>query len=188
MSRQMQKLLEKMLELARSDAQQSTLQMEKVDLSRLVMDTAISFEGVFVEKGLTLDSSAQPDIFVLANASALEHAIDILLDNAQKYSTPGSTTQVQAIKTTQSRCRLLISNPGAHIPREELKKIFQRFYRMDKARSRDGSFGLGLSIAQTIVARHKGRIWAESRDGINTFVIELPLLSPKRFQKPASES
>ena len=56
---------------------------------------------------------------------------------------------------------------------EELKKIFQRFYRMDKARSRDGSFGLGLSIAESIVAQHKGKLWAESKNGQNTFTVDL---------------
>ena len=57
---------------------------------------------------------------------------------------------------------------------EDLKNIFKRFYRVDKARSRDGSFGLGLSIAESIVLRHRGKIWAESKNGVNTFFAELP--------------
>ena len=69
---------------------------------------------------------------------------------------------------------LAINNPGKPIPREELGKIFERFYRSDKARSRNGSFGLGLSIAKTIVQEHRGKIWATSNENGNCFVVELP--------------
>ena len=58
---------------------------------------------------------------------------------------------------------------------EDCKNIFKRFYRLDEARCRDGSFGLGLSIAQSIVEAHHGKIWAESRDGFNSFFVEFPL-------------
>ena len=64
-------------------------------------------------------------------------------------------------------------NVSVAFPPEELKNIFQRFYRMDRARERDGSFGLGLSIAETIIAKHRGRIWAESQNGVNSFLVEL---------------
>ena len=173
MSQQMKHLVESMLELARSDAGQTHQPTAPVDFSRLVLDTALTFEGVFVENGLMLESTVQPHITVQGNGQALQQVVDILLDNAQKYSYVGGVTTVQLHSTGANKCQLTVSNPGAPIPQEDLKKIFQRFYRMDKARSRDGSFGLGLSIAETIVARHKGRIWAESRNGINTFTVEL---------------
>ena len=173
MSRQMKALVENMLELAKSDAEQTKQQMNPVDLSKLILDTAISFEGVFVEKGLTVESTVEPGIVTQGNEQALQQVVDILLDNAQKYSLPGGNTAVYLYSCGQSRCQLKVSNPGAEIPSEDLKKIFQRFYRMDKARSRDGSFGLGLSIAESVVAQHKGKIWAESKDGLNTFIVEL---------------
>ena len=173
MSRQMKTLVEKMLELAKSDAEQTKQQMQPVDLSKLILDTAISFEGVFIEKGLMVESEAEQGITVKGNEQALQQVADILLDNAQKYSFPGGETTVRLCSSGCGRCQLKVSNPGAEIPAEDLKKIFQRFYRMDKARSRDGSFGLGLSIAESIVAQHKGKIWAESRDGRNTFIVEL---------------
>ena len=173
MSRQMKALVENMLELAKSDAEQTKQQMNPVDLSKLILDTAISFEGVFVEKGLTVESTVEPGIVTQGNEQALQQVVDILLDNAQKYSSPGGNTAVYLYSCGQSRCQLKVSNPGAEIPSEDLKKIFQRFYRMDKARSRDGSFGLGLSIAESVVAQHKGKIWAESKDGLNTFIVEL---------------
>lgn len=174
MGRQMRLLVEKMLELARSDAEQTPQRMQPVNLSKLVLDSAISFEGVFVDKGLLLDSQIEPDINIQGNEQALQQVVDILLDNAQKYSTPGGVTTVQLSNYKPTKCRLRVSNPGTEIPSEDLKKIFQRFYRMDKARSRDGSFGLGLSVAESLVIQHKGKIWAESHNGINTFTIELP--------------
>ena len=173
MSQQMKLLVENMLELARSDAEQTRQQMQPVNFSKLVLDSAISFEGVFVENGLTLESNVEPEITVQGNEQALQQVVDILLDNAQKYSYLGGQTMVRLYSVGANKCQLKVSNPGAEIPAEDLKKIFQRFYRMDKARSRDGSFGLGLSIAESIVAQHKGKIWAESKDGFNTFFVEL---------------
>ena len=173
MSQQMKLLVENMLELARSDAEQSRQQMQPVDFSKLVLDSAISFEGVFVENGLTLESNVEPEITMQGNEQALQQVVDILLDNAQKYSYLGGQTMVRLYSVGANKCQLKVSNPGAEIPAEDLKKIFQRFYRMDKARSRDGSFGLGLSIAESIITQHEGRIWAESKDGVNTFIVEL---------------
>ena len=173
MSQQMKMLVEKMLELAKSDAEQNKQQMKPVNLSKLVLDTTISFEGVFVDKGLSVENSIEPGITVQGCEAALGQVLDILLDNAQKYSSPDGKTSVRLLSTGQCKCQLRISNPGDEISEEDLKRIFQRFYRMDKARSRDGSFGLGLSIAENIVSQHRGKIWAESRDGINTFIVEL---------------
>lgn len=173
MSQQMKTLVEKLLELARSDAEQTKQQMKPVDLSKLILDTAISFEGVFIERGLTVESEVESGITVNGSEPMLQQIADILLDNAQKYSSPGGETTVRLYSSGYGKCRLTVSNPGKEIPPEDLKRIFQRFYRMDKARSRDGSFGLGLSIAESIVAQHKGSIWAESKDGMNTFIVEL---------------
>ena len=172
MGQQMKALLEKLLELAKSDAGQMKQQMKPVDFGKLVLDMVISFEGVFADKGLMIESDIAPEINVNGCEQSLRQVVDILLDNAQKYSSPVGETRVRLYKSGQSRCRLSVSNPGAEIPPENLKKIFRRFYRMDEARSRDGSFGLGLSIAESIVIQHKGKIWAESRDGYNTFIVE----------------
>lgn len=172
MSRQMKQLVENMLELARTDSNQNKLQMNPVDLSKLILDTAISFEGVFVEKGLTVENEVEPGIMVQGDEQALQQVVDVLLDNAQKYSFPSGTTCVQ-LRSNQGKCQIRVSNPGPELSPEERKKIFRRFYRMDKARSRSGSFGLGLSIAESIVAQHRGKIWAESKAGTNTFIVEL---------------
>ena len=173
MSGQMKQLVEKLLILAKSDNQETTITMNTLDLSQLVLNAAISFEGIFVEKGLFLESFAEPDIKVHGNEDGLRQVIDILLDNAQKYSSQNSTTRIVLYTEDWKKCCIKVSNPGTPIPEDELKNIFQRFYRTDKARSSDGSFGLGLSIAENIVQMHKGKIWAESQNGINSFFVEL---------------
>lgn len=173
MSEQMKQLVEKILILAKSDNQKTTLPMNPINLSKLTLNSTISFEGVFYEKGLSLKSFVEPDIIVQGNEDGLQQVLDILLDNAQKYSLANSEILVTLYSKERNKCCLKVSNEGNPIPLEELKHIFQRFYRMDKARSRDGSFGLGLSIAENIVAQHKGRIWAESKDGVNSFFVQL---------------
>ncbi len=173
MSRQMHLLIEDLLVLARADAELPKQSMQPVDLSALMLNTAISFEGVFADRGLSLETVIDPGIQVSGCGPELEQVAGILLDNAAKYSDPEGTTVILLHTTGRNRCRLSVSDPGAVIPPEELEKIFLRFYRMDKSRSRDGSFGLGLSIAQSIVSRHGGKIWAESHDGSNTFNVEL---------------
>jgi len=70
-------------------------------------------------------------------------------------------------------CTLSVASPGEPISKEDLKNIFKRFYRADKARAMNGSYGLGLAIAEAIVRAHKGKIWAQSDAGINTFFVQL---------------
>ena len=172
MSRQMRNLVEKMLELSRAE-EQNKLALDHLDMSRLATERTLSFEGVFLENGLPFSSSIDEDIYTKGNEEALGQVMDILLDNAAKYSLSPGEVHVSLKRSGQKKLLLSVSNCGTEIPREELDNIFRRFYRSDKVRSRDGSFGLGLSIAQSIVQQHKGRIWAQSVDGINTFNVEL---------------
>lgn len=173
MSKQMRGLVEQMLELARADAVQSGANFSSVDFSRLVSDALLPFEPVFFEKGLTLNSEISENIRVDGDASQLRQVLDILLDNAQKYSCDKGTTWVTLQTKGKRHCLLTVADEGEEIPEQDLKNLFKRFYRADKARSRTGSFGLGLSIAETIIARHSGKIWAESKNHINTFFVEL---------------
>ena len=174
MSRQMRQLIEEMLDLARTDSGQANLVLSQVDLSRLISDAVLPFEPVFFEGGLTLTTDIQEGITLRGSGQHLRQTADILLDNARKYATPPGEVTV-ALTRTGSRCRLAVSNPGPEISREDLKNIFKRFYRSDAAHTQRGSYGLGLSIAQNIVLRHHGKIWAESKNGRNTFYVELPV-------------
>ena len=174
MSRQMRQLIEEMLDLARTDSGQGNLVLSQVDLSKLVSDAVLPFEPVFFEAGLTLTTDIQPGITLRGSEQHLRQTADILLDNARKYAeAPGDVTVT--LTRSSSRCRLTVSNPGPEISKEDLKNIFKRFYRSDTAHTQRGSYGLGLSIAQNIVLRHHGKIWAESKNGRNTFFVELPV-------------
>ncbi len=173
MSGQMRKLVEQMLELARADNISQNTVFSFVDFSRLVFDAILPFEPIFFEKGLSLHTEIAENITVNGDTSQLRQVLDILLDNAQKYSREKGTTWVTLHKRGKGHCLLSIADEGEEIPADELNKLFKRFYRADKARSRTGSFGLGLSIAQTIITRHKGKIWVESKNHMNIFFVEL---------------
>lgn len=176
MSNQMRGLVESLLQLARVDngaLQKKT--MQTIRLSEFVSDELLTFEALFYEKGLTLTDRIAEDITVQGSEPHLKQVIEILLDNAQKYADANGIVQVSLQRSNTHHCLLTVSDPGDPISAQDLKKIFQRFYRIDEARAMNHSYGLGLSIAENIVKAHKGRIWAESADGINSFHVELPL-------------
>ena len=177
MSRQMRGLVERLLELARVDSGRPNMTFARCDLTQLVSQAALPFEALFFEKGLALTCQVEEGICVQGSPAHLTQVVEILLDNAQKYSSPGGEVTVRLSRQHWGHCLLTVSNPGPALSPQQLQDIFKRFYRADQARSRDGSFGLGLSIAQAIVTEHKGRIWAESSGGVNTFFVQLPILA-----------
>ncbi|MBS6196255.1 MAG: HAMP domain-containing histidine kinase [Clostridiales bacterium] len=176
MSHQMKGLIEQMLALARTEQPQSHVVYASVDFGKLVSDALLPFEPVFFEKGLTLTSQIQPGLTITGDEALLRQLLEILLDNAQKYAKDKGSTWVHLEKRRKGHCLLTVANEGKAIPQEELQHIFKRFYRTDKARSRNGSFGIGLSIAENIVEQHKGKIWAESKNGMNAFHVEFRCL------------
>ena len=171
---QMRSLVENLLELARVDNGAGKADTTRVDLSRLLSEALLPFEPLFFERSLLLEEDLDPAICLKGSPSQLRQLPDILLDNALKYSDPNTVVRVR-LKKQGKHALLSVSNAGAPIPSAELKNIFKRFYRMDKVRTHSGSYGLGLAIARSIVPSHRGKIWAESTEGINTFYIQLPL-------------
>lgn len=155
--------------------QQSKISFSPLDFSHLTEKALLPFEAVLFERGLSLSSQLQEGITVNGSEQHLHQVLDILMDNAQKYALAPSEVAVRLEKVNRHSCRLTVSNRGEPISDADLKNIFKRFYRVDKARSRDGSFGLGLSIAESIVLSHGGKIWAESKNGINSFHVQLPV-------------
>ena len=173
MTRQMRGLVESLLQLARVDNGRATAECVRLDLSAVAEESVLPFEPVYFEQGLTLESRVDPGIFVKGNPQYLRQVLDILLDNGQKYSAPGSTVSLEL--TRQGRKAMLrFFSPGQPMSKEQCRYIFKRFYRADEARAMSGSYGLGLSIAQRIVTEHGGRIWAQSQPEGNTFFVTLP--------------
>ena len=173
-SQQMRHLLEQMLDLARSDSEQLDSSQTQVDLSGLADRAVMTYESVLFEKGLPLQYQIEDGVTVRGSEAQLEHLIGILLDNAGKYASSCGTITLTLGRRSKKTCMLSVANDGPPISPEDLKNIFKRFYRVDQARSQTGSYGLGLAIARNITAQHGGRIWAESKGGVNTFYVELP--------------
>lgn len=173
-SRRMRALVEQLLELARMDSAIEPPALEPLALSELTAEAVLPFEPVIFERGLSLETDIADGITVCGDAEQLRQVVDILLDNAQKYASEGGLVRVELKRLSRTRAQLCVADSGEPISEEALAQLFKRFYRADEARSGEGSFGLGLAIAQSIVERHSGRIWAESRGGFNRFFVELP--------------
>ena len=175
MSHQMRSLVENLLQLARADNAEPRQILEPVDWSLMLENTLLPFEPVYFEQGLLLESDIESGVTLAGNEAQLSQVAEILLDNARKYSAPGGIVRL-TLRTQGRQAVLAVASPGAILTAQQCRDIFRRFYRVDEARSRDGSYGLGLSIAERIVSDHRGKIWAEGRDGINTFFVSLPLV------------
>lgn len=174
MSQQMRGLVEQLLNQARVDGGRVQAMKSPMNLSEAVSEAVLSFEAVFFEKGLELESEIEDGLRVIGSDCHLRQVTEILLDNAVKYSDPGTARVV--LRRHGGAAVLSVSNPGPAISKQDLCNIFKRFYRIDEARSMNRSYGLGLSIAEKIVREHRGKIKAESENGTNTFTVSVPLI------------
>ena len=172
----MAQLVGQLLELAR--AENVKPRMAELDLSRLVAGGALPFEGIAFEKGLELSTRIPDGIRITGNAPQLSQLVSILVDNAISHSESGSLVQV-SLTHTRSAALLSVQNPGSPIPQEQQERLFERFYRVDEARSgEEKHYGLGLSIAKAIVQAHSGKIEVFCRDGLVEFRVTLPKKPP----------
>ena len=172
MSRQMRGLVEGLLDLSRVDNRTVKSTFTQLNFSELVSDTMLPFEPMFFEKGMELNVAVEDGICLKGSRNHLQQVVEILLDNAVKYGSENS--EVEVTLTRQGRNALLsVATAGDEISKQDLENIFRRFYRIDQARTMNGSYGLGLSIAQSIIQEHQGKIWAESKDATNRFFVQL---------------
>ncbi len=170
----MSKLVSQLLFLAKSDAHHHQMDYEVIDLSDTILGSALVYESVAYENEITLDISVEPGLKVLGNKDLLTMMTAALCDNAIKYCHKNGTISVQLDKQGVLR----VINDSDTIPEEELKHLFDRFYRREESRNRDdGGYGLGLSIIQEIVLSHNGKIRVESTNNQTTFIISLPLVN-----------
>lgn len=171
---QMKTLVEEMLTLARADNMPRTAVHTAQSLTDIVTDTVLSFEPVAFEAGKTLTSQIADGVEVEGDGDKLRRLAGVLLDNAVKYADEGTTVEV-TLEKADRRARLTVINRCAPIPPEQLRRLFERFYRADASRGEKSGFGLGLPIAASIVEEHKGTIKAESDDLSTRFIVTLPL-------------
>jgi heavy metal sensor kinase len=181
-------LIEQLLSLARADSGRETLHMHPVELSALLHGVADGWKRVAAIRELQFSATVDSqDAFVNGDENLLHRLVDILLDNAFKYTPPPGSVCF-SLEQRDDVAVITIKDTGIGIPQDEQNKIFERFYRVDKSRSRaQGGNGLGLAIAQWIVKEHHASISVESRAGEGaTFRVELPrIATPVRNPQPA---
>ena len=181
-------LIEQLLALARTDSGREALNLQPVDLRETLHGVVQGWQQVATIRNLQFSASfSEQEAYVVGDETALRRLAGILLDNAFKYTpTPGSVHL--SLERNHETVLIRVQDSGVGVSAEDQAKIFERFYRVDKARSRgQGGAGLGLAIAQWIVAQHRGSIHVESQPGAGaTFCVELPLASaPAPSPQPA---
>ena len=170
-SRKMNRLIEELLAMASIDEEEGVIHKALIDISDVVEGAVEPFEAVAYENGVTLEQQIEPEIYYRASADKLQRLVGILLDNAIKHAEFEKKVMVK-LQSDKNSIELFVCNTGQEIAKEDQKRIFDRFYRANKARSRsEGRYGLGLSIAKAIVQQHKGKIQVKSADGRTCFCV-----------------
>jgi two-component system phosphate regulon sensor histidine kinase PhoR len=141
------------------------------------------FKARAAVRRVTIASEAA-ELAVRADEARLEQVLSNLVDNAIKYGREGGRVTISAHVVEEGQVEVSVQDDGPGLPAEALERVFERFYRVDKARSRDqGGTGLGLAIVKHIVQSHGGRVWAQSEPGRGaSFFFTLPAGSPIRAQ------
>ena len=173
-AKRMRSLVEEMLTLARADNAVRSAVMAELSLSDLATDCVLAFEPVAFEAGKPLESDVAPDVTVLGDGDKLRQLVGVLLDNAIKYGREGGAITL-TLRRTDRQARLTVSNPGDPIPPDQLRRLFERFYRADASRGEQSGFGLGLPIAASIASEHRGTLKAESDAASTRFLFTMPL-------------
>jgi len=180
------RLTEGLLALASVESGDYKLKTQSIRACDLVEDAIESLAGMVIDSSVTLEAAEATDEFVLVDPDALNQVFGNLIENAMKYGKTGQRVRVGAIKL-ENQVEFFVRDFGPGIAFEHLDRIFERFYRIDKARSRDsGGTGLGLAIAKHIVLAHGGTIRAESELGAGaTFLFTLPIAPARPMASPA---
>ena len=172
----MNRLTEDLLALAGVEGPDYKLALQPMRASALVKDAVEGLGGLVVDSGVKLESAGAPDCMVMADPDAMNQVFGNLIENALKYGKAGKRIRVGA-RVVEGEVEFSVQDFGPGIASEHLERIFERFYRVDKARSREsGGTGLGLAIVKHVVQAHGGRLWAESELGKGaTFRFTLPV-------------
>jgi two-component system phosphate regulon sensor histidine kinase PhoR len=170
------KIVEDLLALSKIELKESQLKIEILPFPELVEDVLRYIQEAAEKKKISISLELPTPLMVKADRNYLEQILINLIDNAIKYGREGGKITVSAVQRNQSEVEISVIDNGIGIPKEDLPRIFERFYRVDKGRSQElGGTGLGLSIVKHLISAHGGRVWAESQFGEgSTFYFTLP--------------
>jgi signal transduction histidine kinase len=169
------RLVGDLLTLARVDSDTLQLKTSKVDFKALVSDVLEDVDRIAESRGISSQLTLDGPVTVEGDETRLRQLLLILLDNSLKYTDPGGKVEV-SLDRADGRARLVVADTGIGIPAADLPHIFERFYRVDRAREHEsGGTGLGLAIARWIIQAHHGQVKVDSEVGRGTrFQIDLP--------------
>jgi signal transduction histidine kinase len=172
----MERLVGDLLDLSRFDSEDFRLDLRPLPLAQLVEDCLEKYSPTMHQKGLLLNSNLDPDIIVNADEGRIEQVIQNIVDNAINYTEQGRITVL--LSKHENGCILSIKDTGIGIPKEDIQRVTQRFFRVNKARTRsDGGTGLGLEISNKLIQLHGGELEIESDLGEGTCIsIVLPVI------------
>jgi two-component system phosphate regulon sensor histidine kinase PhoR len=191
-ARRMGRLTDDLLAMARVDSGEQKLKPQAVEVGIVIQEAQDAVAAIVKEKHGVLEIGEFPDAEVVADLDAIVQVLSNLIENALNYGRPAHGGGVLVVLEARwspepgdaaREVMFSVQDFGAGIGSEHLGRLFERFYRVDKTRSREsGGTGLGLSIARHIVEAHKGRMWVESELGRgSTFCFTLPLAPPERL-------
>lgn len=167
-------LVNEMLTLTRIDNTISKENFKSFNFGDSLFDVVLPFESIAYEKGIRFNINIDEVTDYFGDENNIQKLAEILIDNAMSYTAKGGIVDVDAYENSKA-VTLSVTNTGEPISDEKKVEIFDRFYRESKSRERTGNhYGLGLSIANTIVKKHNGKISIESKNGKNTFTVILP--------------
>jgi len=185
-SERLNRLIGDILELSKIESRRSPLQFSPVDMPAFLTRLSELLSPEAAKKGIELDVVCEAELFLEADEDRLGQIVMNLMQNGINYTPEGGKVTVRAEMVPgaageeDEKVRIVVSDTGIGIPKKDIPRIFERFYRVDKARSRSsGGTGLGLSIVKHLTELHRGAIRVESTVGIGSrFILELPLLQP----------
>lgn len=171
----MSELISEMLSLAKMDAAENKLPLSPINISKIVESMILMFDAVIYENNIELETNISKNLFINGDKESLKKLFSIIMDNAIKHTNKNGNITV-SLFSDKNKVKMIIRNTGEGIAPEHLERIFERFYRVDSSRDREtGGYGLGLSIASSIVKQHKGKIYAKSNIGeFTSFIVEIP--------------
>jgi len=175
-SERLNRLIGDILELSKIESRRAPLMLTPVDINEFMSNTIAILEVSAMRKNINVNMTSPEEFYMEADEDRLRQILVNLLSNAINYTPEGGSINIVISETKEENILISISDTGIGIPEKDLPRIFERFYRVDKARSRiSGGTGLGLSIVKHLVELHKGTITVSSTVGVGTkFTIELP--------------